>query len=148
MVKIENKSTNRIRVFQIVLFLIQIFLTVTPFIGAGYLNSEKAYTVLGMMSYIGSTGDAQKLTVIGLCYSLFLIIPIVAVAFQIFDRKYNLKNVIGILASGAGVMLIIYFVGPAYISIGSFLALIIYLLTFFMSVMGIMARYVKTEENK
>lgn len=147
MLKIENKSTNRIRVFQIILFIIQIFLTVTPFIGQGYLNSEKSYTVIGMMSYIGSRGEASSLTVIGLCYSLFLILPVVAVLFQAFDRKYNLKNIVGILCSGAGVMLIIYFVGPAYLALGSFAALLLYLLTFFMSVMGMMARLVKTEEK-
>lgn len=153
MLKIQNKSTKRIRVVQIILFLIQIVLTSTPFVWSGAIDPTKTqstYTVLDMISYIGaSTGNGETermLNILGVCYILFLVIPIVAVCFQIFDRFYNLKNVAGLICSGVGVVLIIYFVG-SYLCFGSLLAMLFYLLSFFMSVMGIFARYLNVENT-
>ena len=151
MLKIQNKSTKRIRVAQIIFFLIEIFLTSFPFVWGGVISekSVSAYTVLDIISFIGAnTGNADKdsmLNTLGLCYTLFLIIPVIAVGFQIFDREYNLKNIAGLLCSAIGITLIIYFVGPQYICIGSVVALIVYLITFFMSFMGMIARCLKIE---
>lgn len=152
MLKVENKATKRIRVAQIVLFLVQIFLTSTPFIWGGYIDSKSTntLTVLDMISYIGSsTGNPENdgiLNTLGLCFVLFLVLPIIAVGFQLFDRKYNLKNVVGLICSGAGVVLIIYFVGPAFICYGAVVSLLLYLVSFFLSVMGIFARYLKQDD--
>lgn len=241
MLKVENKTTKRIRVLMIIVFLVQIFLTAQPYVweeayykdtansmsiqkgdvvtidftgkvdGKTFKNSEKksvkytigsnayisgfdekfikhkkgesfsfkltlpkkfsdkavagkkaeysvrildvsrksTYTVLDMISNIGATtGNTNTegiLSTLGLCYILFLIIPIVALGFQIFDRKYNLKNVVGIICSALGVICILYFVGPGYLCFGSMIALLLYLFSAFMSVMGIFARFLKTE---
>lgn len=151
MLKIENKTTKRIRVVQIIVFLIQIFLTSQPYVwgGAFYSDYKKStFTVLDMISNIGaSTGNAETegiLTSIGLCFILFLVIPIVALGFQLFDRQYNLKNVVGIICSFAGVLCILYFIGAQYLCFGSMIALLLYLFSAFMSVMGIFARYLKS----
>lgn len=105
-----------------------------------------------MISYIGTQSSNVKvtstLTTIGLCYILFLVIPVVAVAFQIFDREYNLKNIVGIICSFAGVLAIIYLVGPQYLCFASMISLLLYLFSAFMSVMGIFARFLKTDDNK
>lgn len=154
MLKVENKSTKRIRIVQIIVFLIQIFLTSQPFVwGGAFLPQYKksTFTVLDMISYIGATtenaADASKLTIIGLWYIVFLVIPVIALGFQLFDRQYNLKNIVGIICSFAGVIAIIYLVGAANICFGSTIALILYLFSAFMSVMGIFARLVKPKDE-
>ncbi|MBR2279884.1 MAG: hypothetical protein IJ903_03025 [Ruminococcus sp.] len=155
MLKVQNKSTKRIRVIQIIVFLIQIFLTSQPFVWGGAIFPQfkkNTFTVLDMISYIGTQSSDVKvtstLTTIGLCYILFLVIPVVAVAFQIFDREYNLKNIVGIICSFAGVLAIIYLVGPQYLCFASMISLLLYLFSAFMSVMGIFARFLKTDDNK
>ncbi len=152
MLKVQNKTTKRIRVVQIILFLIQIFLTSQPFVWGGVIlpqYKKSTFTVLDMISYIGADSISKQgenaLVTIGILYILFLIIPIIAVGFQIFDREYNLKNIVGIICSTAGVLCIIYLVGPQYLCFGSMIALILYIFSAFMSVMGIFARYLKTE---
>ncbi len=151
MLKIQNKSTKRIRVVQIILFLIQIFLTTEPYVWGGAILPQykrSTLTVLDMISNIGaSTGNAeteQMLNVLGLCYALFLVIPIIALGFQLFDREYNLKNIASIVCSAAGIICILLFVGGRYLCLGSLIALLLYLVSAFMSVMGIFARYLKT----
>lgn len=152
MLKVQNKSTKRIRVIQIIVFLIQIFLTSQPFVWGGAIFphlKKNTFTVLDMISYIGSSSASAKgenaLITIGIWYILFLIIPVVAVGFQIFDREYNLKNIVGIICSAAGVICIIYLVGAPYLCFASMISLILYLFSAFMSVMGVFARYLKTE---
>lgn len=154
MIKIQNKSTKRIRVAQIVFFLIQLYLTSTPFIWGGAIIPEyehSTFTVLDMISFIGATTDnaqtEKALSMLGFMFILFILIPLIALGFQLFDRNYNLKNIVGLICSFAGVMLIVFFIGGANICIGALLSLLLYLLTFFMSVMGIFARYLNQKNT-
>lgn len=154
MIKVQNKTTKRIRVLQIIVFLVQIFLTSQPFVwgGAFYTQYAKStFTVLDMIAYIGATtGNAKTegmLTSVGLCYIVFLVIPVVALGFQLFDREYNIKNVVGIICSALGVICILYFVGAKYLCFGSMISLLLYLFSAFMSVMGIFARYLKQPQS-
>lgn len=144
MLKVENNATKKIRVAQIVLFLIQIFLTTTPYIWQGWFEMENksSYTPFELITYIGAS---EATTTIGLICTIFLIIPIIAVGFQIFDRQYNLKNIVGLICSALGVISITYIIGPAYICYGAVIAMLLYLVSFFLSVMGIFARYLKTK---
>lgn len=152
MLKVQNKSTKRIRVLQIIIYLVQIFLTSMPYVWAGRVTSENAdgvlsYSALGMISNIGiQTGDPateQMMNTLGICFISFLVIPVIALGFQIFDRYYNIKNVVSIICSFLGVLCIINFVGAQYLSLGSMLALILYVVSAFLSVMGIFARFLK-----
>lgn len=200
MLKVENKSTKRIRVILIILFLLAVLLTTQPFI-RGYVlkdsagkvvsmlesdsgtenieivRSEKTietedgnkvkaevittadgkYTIerqyfsaLKMVSFIGANNEGKYISSIGtvaLAYLAFLILPVLALGFQIFDRSRNLKNIVGVISSALAVILIIYFVGPQYLGSGSMLSMLLYLLTAFLSVMGMFARYVKSPDK-
>ena len=153
MLKIQNKSTKRIRIVLIIFFMIQIFLTSQSFLRFMYDGKLYSYTVLDMIYMIfkhNASADMLGRTGISvMLFSLFLILPVVALGFQLFDFYYNLKNVVGVIVSIAGVIMVLNFVGIANMGGGSVLTLIIYIFTAFMSVMGIMARYVKTpEDNK
>ncbi len=150
MLKVQNKTTKVIRVVQIILFLIQIFLTTWPFVWGGVIDpklKQSTFTALDMISNIGSTtGNAateQALNVLGLCFIAFLVIPVIAVGFQIFDRYYNLKNIVGLICCTLGIICIILFVGAKFLCLGSLCAMILYLVSAFLSVMGIFARYLK-----
>lgn len=155
MLKVENKATKKIRVVQIIVFMIQIFLTSQPFVWGGAIfpqYKKSTFTVLDMISNIGATSADPKageiLTTIGLWYIVFLVIPVIALGFQLFDRQYNLKNVVGIICSFLGVIAIIYLVGARYLCFASMISLLLYVFSAFMSVMGIFARYLKTDDNK
>ncbi len=154
MLKVQNKTTKRIRVAQIVFFLIQIYLTSTPFIWGGAIIPEykqSTFTVLDMISFIGSTNNNAQaenaLNMLGAIFILFVAIPVIALGFQLFDRSYNLKNIVGLICSFAGIMLIVFFIGGANICIGAIFALLLYLVTFFMSVMGIFARFLNQKNT-
>ena len=108
---------------------------------------KSTFTALDMIMYIGaSTGnhDADNvLNVMGMCFMSFLLLPLIAVLFQIFDRYYNWKNIVGLICSGLGVICVIYFV-EGYLCLGSLLSLLMYLVSFFFCVMGIFARLLQT----
>lgn len=152
MLKVQNKSTKRIRIVLIIAFMAQILLTATAyFLRFVYDGKLYQYTVLDMVYMIFKhDASADLFSGVGIpvmMFSLFLILPVVALAFQIFDFYYNIKNVVGILGSIAGVYMILNFVGLANLGTASLLALLLYIFTAFMSVMGMMARYVKTADN-
>ena len=150
MLKIQNKSTKRIRVVLIIFFMIQIFLTSQSFLRFVYDGKLYSYTVLDLIYMIfkhNASADMLSRTGISIMlFSLFLVLPVIALGFQLFDFYYNLKNIVGVIVSIAGVLMILNFVGLPNLGGGSVLTLIIYVFTAFMSVMGMMARYVQTKE--
>ena len=151
MLKVQNKSTKRIRVVLIISFMVQIFLTSQSFLRFIYDGRLYSYTVLDMIYMIfkhNASGDLMsRLGVSVMAFSLFLILPVIALGFQLFDFNYNLKNVVGIIVSITGVFLVLNFVGLSSLGGGSVLTLIIYIFTAFMSVMGMLARYVKAKDD-
>ena len=90
----------------------------------------------------------SSLSNIGLWAIIFIALPVVALGFQLFDFHYNLKNIVGFFASAVGIVSILYLIGPAFIGSGSLIAIIIYIITAFASVMGMMARVAKVEDKK
>lgn len=115
------------------------------------LNKKLVFTAMDFISLIGATdaktGEVNRdLTTIGFCFLCFLILPIIAVGFQLFDFYYNIKNVVGFICSLLGVMAVIAFVGN-FIYYGAVVTLIVYLITSFLSIFGMIARYQKGAEN-
>lgn len=151
MLKVQNKSTKRIRIVLIIFFMIQIFMTSQSFLRFYYDGKVYSYTVLDMIYMIfkhdASVDLLSNLGISVMLFSLFLILPVIALGFQLFDFYYNLKNVVGVIVSIAGVFMVLNFVGLANLGGGSVLTLIFYIFTAFMSVMGMMARYVKTSDD-
>ena len=151
MQKIQNSATKKVRVVHIIALLIQILLTTQPYMRIDIVGDGN-YTymsVLKMLSLIGAHNDDGKymaaLSNVGLWGILFMALPVIALGFQLFDFNYNLKNVVGFIASAAGILAILYLIGPAFIGSGSLFALILYIFTAFMSVMGMLARAIRTK---
>lgn len=152
MLKVQNKATKRIRIVLIISFMAHILLTGTAyFLSFPYNGKLYQYTVLDMIYMIFKhNASADLFSGAGIpvmMFSLFLILPVIALGFQIFDFYYNIKNIVGIIVSISGVYMILNFVGLPYIGTASMLALLLYIFTAFMSVMGMMARYIKTNED-
>ena len=136
------------------MFLIQVLLTTQPYMRIDIVGKgEYTYlSVLKMLSLIGAHNDngqyMSSLSNIGLWAIIFIALPVVALGFQLFDFHYNLKNIVGFFASAVGIVSILYLIGPAFIGSGSLIAIIIYIITAFASVMGMMARVAKVEDKK
>lgn len=153
MIKIEeNKTRKRLRITQCVLFLVQIFLCSFPFINGtasdGYFYS---YSVLDIISFLGgeipntASGDAFKQAIP--YFLIFLIIPIIGFFFCLFDKYRNLKNIVSIVCSAAGVVSILFIVSYL-LSIGSLVALLLYILICFISTIALFARITSDESTQ
>ncbi len=151
MVKIQNKSTKRIRVAQIVLFMLHLLLTTCPFQYIYIDGVYQSWTVLDMIMFVQEKSVDSTVTyapkIVGIVSMLFFIIPLVALIFQLFDRFYNIKNIAGLICSFVGVMLILYGLDLASIDWGAIFALFLYVMTFFLSVMGIFARMLNVKNT-
>ena len=103
------------------------------------------YTAIDMFlevtTIVENPADQGALMAMAWSSVLFFAFPIIGFFFFILDRERNLKNVAGLLCSVAGIFSITYIAGP-YLSIGSLFAIILYLVTFFLSMLGICARYI------
>ncbi len=111
------------------------------------------YTAIDMFlevtTIVENPEDQSALSAMAWSSLIFFAIPIIGFFFFLLDRERNLKNVAGILCSVAGIFAITYIAGP-YLSIGSLCAIVLYLVTFFLSMLAVCARYIvnTTSEDK
>jgi hypothetical protein len=124
----------------------QIFLCTFPYVqGETSDGTFRGYTVFDMLSYLGGeipdTADGAALQSYVIYFLIFLVIPIIGFLFCLFDRERNVKNIVSIFCCLAGVVSILVIVNYT-ISLGSVCALLLYLLTSFISIYAIMARLV------
>ncbi len=133
----ENKTQKKLRTSLWGLYLVEIMLTLTPYMG----DDSQTYSVASMIIRPQGYGEpaAVKLAVIG---ALFIVIPFVAMMFCLLDKKSNIKNLVSFICSLVGIGLITFGLG-AYISLGSMLALLLYLVTAFITVLSLMVSIMK-----
>lgn len=149
----ENKTRKHFRIAQCVFYALLIFLCSMPFI-QGITSDGKffSYSVLDLMSFIGGSADGT-LGAAFLNYVMYtpvlILIPIVGFFFCLFDRERNLKNIVSLVCSAAGIVSILLIAGAA-LSLGASLSLLIYLLISFLTTIAIFARFTsdKSEEDK
>lgn len=156
MLRIVTKNTQRLRFTLAIMFLLILIANSFPFF-QGIQSDGKLfyYTAIDLfleVTTVVEDASAQSaLATVAWSSAIFFVLPIVGFFFAILDKERNLKNVAGILCSILGVMAIVFIVGPAFLSIGSLFALLMYLATFLISVFGIFARYVvnnQPQQNK
>ncbi|MGN0559176.1 MAG: hypothetical protein ACI4IS_06995 [Acutalibacteraceae bacterium] len=133
----ETKTTKRIRIIQCILFLFEIILLTLPYIGGMIDGKYRYFTCIDLI--FGNTENQMPL-VIRLASVVFLIIPIVGFFAASFDKTRNIKNIIGIAGSGIGVCAIVIMIGGEALALGSMLSLLLYLITFFVSMLGVFSR--------
>lgn len=146
--KDENKTCKRLRITLCVLYLIEIVLCTMPYFQ--YVTSDnilKSYSVFDVMSLWGSEvfGSAQGVSAgqFSLFVPALVIIPVAGFFFCALDKQRNLKNVASLICCLLGVISILTMVSYT-ISLGSMLALLLYLLICFLTTISIFARYSKS----
>lgn len=64
-----------------------------------------------------------------------------------FDRKRMVKGIAGVLCSALGAAWVTFFVGPVNLLPGSLFSLLLYILTFILSVMLLLAKAAENQEK-
>lgn len=115
-------------------------------------NELKYYTAfdlfLEVTTIIDNPQEQSALSTVAWSSAIFFVIPVIGFFFAALDKARNLKNIAGLLCSISGVIAIVFIVGPSYLSIGSLGALLLYLVTFIVSMFGIFARYLVIPEKE
>lgn len=137
----KSSAAKKIRIAQIVLFMVLIYFLTMTF---GYQKITQAgkdayyHAPTGFNLIFGEKLKFDAPGYSGWAYSVLLIIPAAACLTACFDANRNIKNLVGLLASIGGIIAILNLIGSA-IAIGSLLSLFVYLITAFISVLGFFA---------
>ncbi len=148
----ENKTRKRLRIALCVLYIFEIVLCTLPYFQ--YVDAENvihSYSVLDIMSIWGTdvfgSAEAQSAAQFSLFAPILFIIPIIGFFFCALDKERNLKNIASILCCLLGVISILVIVSGT-ISLGSVMALLLYLLICFLTTISIFARYTKSPDGQ
>lgn len=154
MIKLEeNKQRKRLRITMCVFYLIEIFLCSFPYWQYADDNVLYTYSVLDFLSYMGGSAGETNDALFAQFQSalpyffLFLIIPIIGFFFCLFDKKRNLKNIVSILCCLCGVLSILLIISYA-LSIGSLIALLLYIAICFITTLAMFARITSDDVQK
>ena len=128
----ESKSLKRLRIFIAAMYFIEVILTTFPYLRGP--NSEgviEEFTAFGWIVQPGNfqTVEGVKLT---LFCGAFLLLPLVCFFFFCLD-KGNIKNFVSAACCVICVALITFFIGPAFIAVGSVWALLLYIFILFLT---------------
>ena len=147
--KPENKTRKRLRITQCILFLAQILFCTFTFVQIPSPDPSKVgfyATVFDMFGYLGGefpdTAQSAAFSSVLPVFFIFLVIPVVGFFFCALDKERNMKNIVSIICSLLGVFSILTIVSLNFISYGSLLALLCYILISFITAFAIMARLV------
>lgn len=142
-----TKQSKTIKVVVAVLLAIQVFICSLPFVEFYNVGAKEkiSFSVLQMM--IGfDTSSAPELYKLAILSSLFIIVPAICFFIVVFDKYRPIKFIACIICSLLGVFGVSYLIGPQMLAFGSVVALLLYILIAFLSVLGLFSRYLKTEE--
>ncbi len=139
----ENKSAKRVRITLAVLYFIEVILTTFPFTQGitedGEFRQLTAFEIAVQPAGYSSAEDIQ----LAILYGLFVLLPMIAFFFCVLDRKSNVKNFVSALCCIVCAVMIIFFIGPAQLALGSTVSLILYIAILFFTAMSFMASIVK-----
>lgn len=148
----ENKTRKRLRYSLCILYLIQIILCALPYYQ--YIDYDKnvlhSYSVLDIMAVWGnnvSSAQGQAVFHYSLFVPIFFIIPIAGFFFCALDKERNVKNIASIICCLLGVLSILVMVSYA-LSLASLVALLLYILTCFLTTLSIFARFTDKDATK
>lgn len=136
----DGKKVRNLRIALCVFFVIITACISLPFVLAQSGNETRGLTVITFFGKAFMSGNIAQ----GLIYLMFALIPAAGFFIAVFDRKRMLKGISGVICSFLGVVWVTFFVGPANLLPGSLFSLLLYLLTFILSVLLLLA---KSAEN-
>lgn len=145
MVKIpENKTRKRLRLLLCTLYLFEIFLCTMPYIQGNTSDGKfYSYSVFDMISFWGGqipgTAAGSAFQTYTYFMPIFFVIPIIGFFFCALDKERNMKNIASIICCLLGVLSILLIVSYS-LSLGSLIALLLYLVICFVTTMSMFAR--------
>lgn len=153
----ENKTRKRLRITISILYLFQLLFCAWPYYGFvldGVIITDSVYEMLsalgtGNVTGISSDEFSAVTTILPLNF-IFVVVPIIGFFVCILDRERNIKNIVSLLCCLAGVVSILTIVTVNFLTLGSVLALLLYLLTSFLTTISMLARITdkNPEQNK
>ncbi len=145
--KRENKTRKRLRITQCVLYLFEILFCTFTYIQIPNPDQTQLgfyATAFDMIGYIGgSFPDSVQSQAFSSAMPLFLIfpaIPIIGFFFCALDRERNFKNIVSVICCLLGVFSILTIVTLNFISYGSLLALLFYIVISFITAVAMVSR--------
>ena len=142
----ESKRCRNIRRALICLFVVCGYLLSTTFAVdiVEIDGTEKAVAFTALNLAFGSMGEndpVRQNIVIGL---LYIILPFIGFFFMFFDKKTNIKNIVGICCSMIGMTSIFTFIG-FNIGIGALISIICYIV---IDILSIIAMFMHLQDRK
>ena len=139
----DGKKVRNLRIALCVFFVIITACISLPFVLAQSGTEYKGLTVITFFSKAFMSGNIAQ----GLLYLMFGIIPAAGFFIAVFDRKRMVKGIAGVLCSALGAAWVTFFVGPVNLLPGSLFSLLLYILTFILSVMLLLAKAAENQEK-
>ncbi|MGN1050815.1 MAG: hypothetical protein ACI4QE_00795 [Acutalibacteraceae bacterium] len=143
----ERKTSKVLRITNAVLYLVELYLLTCSYVGEVIDGENKYFTAFDLIIGMAGSGMGDKYRNLAVLSSVFLIFPVIGFFIFIFDRERNIKNIYGIVSSIIEVVCICFLIGPQYLQPGSMAAMFIYLVIFFLSMLGIFSRFVSEDDK-
>ena len=127
----DDKRVKQARITLAVFFILIECINLLPFMIVVSKEKEQALslTIIDMIFKPIISGEVLA----GIVASLFFFLPLVGLIACLVDKTSRKKAVIGLISSFAGIVAVLMIVTPLCISIGSFFAMILYVITFMIS---------------
>ena len=142
----ENKSAKRVRITMAVLFFIEVVLTTFPFLRGytedGEFRQLTAFEIAVQPAGYPTAEDIQ----LAIFYGVFILFPMVAFFFCVLDKKSNVKNFVSAACCVICAVMIVFFIGPSQIALGSVVSLILYIVILFFTAQGFQASILKNKK--
>lgn len=141
----ECQNAKRLRYAQMVLFPIIILLLCFPYVGCVIDGYYHYYSGIDLMFNL--TAQTEEFLRVGMVSTVFAILPIIGFFTAAFDRHRVIKGIVGVAVSFLGIFCITFFLKNT-ISLGAVLSIVLYLVTFLISVMLTLVKLSENRENK
>ena len=147
---IESKRCRTLRRVLIGMFIVCAYLLSCPFVSA-YITINDADKLIYMTALnlaFGSMGADHPVYMNAVYGMTYIIVPVVGFFFMCFDRKSNLKNLVGIACGVIGCLSIALPIGmSSYMNLeyGAFASMLIYL---FITPISAASIFVRMEDNR
>ncbi len=145
--KPDIKTRKKLRITMCVLYLMELVICTMPFIQDTKVNADGLVTVASpfnmFMMLFGVTFAAFSVVCV-----VLILIPIINFLFCALDKERNLKNIVSVISCFTAVFLILSFIPRQNISIGSIVAIMVYVLIMFITSIAMVMRLSKDVEDK
>lgn len=145
---IENKPRKATRIILCILYIVEIAFCALPYYGFVQSGKLVASSIFETFGKIGSNDyNSLGLTKFIPISILLVAIPIIGFVFCLIDKERNIKNIISLVCSVVGILLIVFGITYNFAFLGSWFALVLYTQIIQVTVLSMLARLIKGNTN-